>query len=60
MDPSLAMKKGKKRKAPRPPNPFTGQVEPEEEEDKGKNPFNDEEPDPTEVCRNFSMYDNNK
>ncbi|KAK2173949.1 hypothetical protein NP493_839g01090 [Ridgeia piscesae] len=48
MDPSLAMKKGKKRKAPRPPNPFTGKVEADEEEDKGKNPFNDEEPDPSE------------
>ena len=46
------MKKGKKRKAPRPPNPFTGKVEADEEEDKGKNPFNDEEPDPSEVSNN--------
>ena len=50
------MKKGKKRKAPRPPNPFTGKVEAEEEEDKGKNPFNDEEPDPSEVSSNSNIH----
>ena len=50
MDPKLAMKKGKKRKAPNPPNPFTGEVE--EEVMEGANPFEDDiqaEPDFDEV-----------
>ena len=49
MDPSLALKKGKKRKAPRPPNPFTGQVEAEEDDGNESIPFNNEETDPSEV-----------
>ena len=49
MDPSMALKKGKKRKAPRPPNPFTGQVETEEDEVNENIPFNNEETDPSEV-----------
>ena len=39
MDPALAERKGRKRKAPAPPNPFTGEVENED----GTNPFDDDD-----------------
>ena len=39
MDPALAERKGKKRKAPAPPNPFTGEVE----DGDGTNPFDEDE-----------------
>ena len=39
MDPALAERKGKKRKAPAPPNPFTGEVE----DGDSTNPFDEDE-----------------
>ena len=39
MDPVLAERKGKKRKAPAPPNPFTGEVE----DGDSTNPFDEDE-----------------
>ncbi len=41
MDSNLAVKKVKKRRAPAPPNPFTGEVEDEDKD--GANPFEDDE-----------------
>ena len=41
MDTSLAVKKGKKRRAPAPPNPFTGSTSPQP--DIRRNPFDDDE-----------------
>ena len=40
MDPALAKKRTKKRKAPVPPNPFTGEVD-----ESRKNPFDEDEED---------------
>ena len=39
MDPALAERRGKKRKAPAPPNPFTGEVEDAD----STNPFDEDE-----------------
>ena len=39
MDPALAERKGRKRKAPAPPNPFTGEIENAD----SSNPFDDDE-----------------
>lgn len=53
MDTSLAIKKGKKRPAPNPPNPFTGEIEPRDQGDVRRNPFDDDveaDLDFEEVC----------
>ena len=39
MDPALAERKGRKRKAPAPPNPFTGEIENAD----SSNPFDDDD-----------------
>lgn len=42
MDPTLAQRKGKKRRAPAPPNPFTGEIENGES---STNPFDEDDTD---------------